>query len=162
MALHDMRIGLRLGLAFGAVLVITGLISGIGVWRLGTLKAAAHDLGTLELQRSKLSQQWVADISLNWVRTSAALNASDPAYVLAMQREMDATSKRISETQSRLTPLIQDAKGKELVATIGVMRELYRGPRAELMKKKLAGEDVGAATNTSLLPLAENYLKSLK
>ena len=162
MALHDMRIGLRLGLAFGAVLVITGLISGIGVWRLGTLKAAAHDLGTLELQRSKLSQQWVADISLNWVRTSAALNASEPAYVLAMQREMDATSKRISETQSRLTPLIQDAKGKELVATIGVMRELYRGPRAELMKKKLAGEDVGAATNTSLLPLAENYLKSLK
>lgn len=162
MALNDIRIGVRLGLAFGAVLVITGLIAGIGVWRLGTLKAAADELATVELKRSKLSQQWTADINLNWVRTAAALNASDPALITALQKEMDATSKRISETQGSLTPLILDAKGKELIATIGAQRELYRGPRADLMKKKLAGEDVAAALNTSLRPLADNYLQALQ
>jgi len=162
MALNSIRIGLRLGLAFGAVLFITGLISGIGVWRLGTLKAAAHELATVELQRSELSQQWTADINLNWVRTSAALTASDPALVTTLQQEMDVTSKRISETQSRLTPLVQDDKGKELVAAIGVQRELYRAPRAAMMKKKLAGEDVSAAVNTTLRPLAGNYLKALQ
>jgi len=158
---NSLKIGVRLGFAFGAVLIITGLIAAVGVWRLGTLRAAAHELATVELERSSLSQKWTADINLNWVRTTAALNATDPAYIQKLQKEMDATSKTIGETQSRLTPLIQDDKGRDLVATIGKMRELYRGPRAELMKKKLAGDDVASAVNTTLRPLADNYLQAL-
>ena len=38
----DMKIGTRLGLAFGAVLLITALISGMGIWRLNTLKVASE------------------------------------------------------------------------------------------------------------------------
>jgi methyl-accepting chemotaxis protein len=162
MRLNHIKIGLRLGCAFGAVLLITILIAIIGAWRLGTLKAAAQELATVELERSSLSQKWTADINLNWVRTFAALNATDLAYVGELQKEMDATSKVISETQNRLNPLIEDEKGKELVVTIGKMRELYRGPRSELMKKKLAGEDVVAAAKTTLQPLAANYLASLE
>lgn len=161
MSLNNIRIGVRLGIAFAAVLLITVLIATMGVWRLGTLKAASHDLATVEMDRSALTQKWVSDIKLNWVRTEAALNAVNEAYIAALQKDMDATSKVVSETQARLTPLIQDDKGRELIKTIGTMRELYRGPRAELMKKKLAGEDVAAAVKSTLQPLAENYLTSL-
>jgi methyl-accepting chemotaxis protein len=160
--LNNIKIGVRLGFAFAAVLAITCLIASIGIWRLGTLKAAANELATAELERNELSQKWTSDIKLNWVRTSAALNASDQAYIGALQKEMDVTSKAIGETQNRLSPLIEDEKGKALVAAIGNMRELYRGPRADLMKKKVAGEDVSAPVKTTLLPLADNYLKSLE
>ena len=161
MGLNTIKIGVRLGMAFAAVLLITVLITILAVWRLGTLKAASNELATVELERSELSQKWTSDIKLNWIRTSAALNASDPVYIAELQKDMDATSKVIGETQTRLTALIQDDKGKELVANIGATRELYRSPRADLMKKKLAGEDVAAAVKSSLQPLAENYLKSL-
>jgi methyl-accepting chemotaxis protein len=159
---NHIKIGTRLGIAFFCVLLVTVVIASIGIWRLGTLKAAAHELATVELERSELAHKWTADINLNWVRTTAALNAADQDYISTLQKEMDATSKTIGETQKKLTPLIQDEKGKELVATIGKMRELYRGPRSELMKKKVAGEDVAAAAKTTLLPLAESYLKSLE
>jgi methyl-accepting chemotaxis protein len=155
------KIGTRLGLAFGAVLLITALIAGIGVWRLGTLKAAANDLATIEMDRSTLAARWSANINLNWVRTSAALFASDAAYVKVLQAEMETTSKLIGETQKQLEPLITDAKGKDLLAEISKAREIYRGPRSELMKKKLAGEDVAEAVKSTLQPLATTYLAAL-
>jgi cytochrome oxidase assembly protein ShyY1 len=52
----DMKIGTRLGLAFGAVLLITALISGMGIWRLNTLKVASEELATVELERNSQAQ----------------------------------------------------------------------------------------------------------
>jgi len=157
----NIKIGARLGLAFGAVLLITALIAGIGVWRLGTLKAAANDLATIEMDRSPLAARWTANINLNWVRTSAALLASDAAYVKSLQADMETTAKLIGETQKQLEPLIADAKGRDLLADISKARESYRGPRSELMKKKLAGEDVAEAVKSNLQPLATSYLAAL-
>ncbi|APW41488.1 methyl-accepting chemotaxis protein [Rhodoferax saidenbachensis] len=157
----NLRIGARLGLAFGLVLLITALMAVTGIWRLGSLKTAANHLAFTEVQRAQLTQTWVSNIKLNWVRTSAALQAVDPAYIGALQKDMDNTSKLISESQKELEPLITDSAGQALFADIGKQRELYRVPRGDLMKKKLAGEDVTAALNTTMLPLADNYLKSL-
>ena len=157
----DMKIGTRLGLAFGAVLLITALISGMGIWRLNTLKVASEELATVELERNSLAQSWTANINLNWVRTSAALHAADLAEVTVLQKDMAETSKKISESQKRMVTLIQDEKGKELMADIGKKRELYSGPRADLLKRKLAGDNVAADSDRSLRPLAEDYLKAM-
>nr|MBP8136368.1 MCP four helix bundle domain-containing protein [Rhodoferax sp.] len=157
----DMKIGTRLGLAFGAVLLITALISGMGIWRLNTLKVASEELATVELERNSLAQSWTANINLNWVRTSAALHAADLAEVTVLQKDMTETSKKISESQKRMVTLIQDEKGKELMADIGKKRELYSGPRADLLKRKLAGDNVAADSDRSLRPLAEDYLKAM-
>src|SRR6218665_2947207 len=104
----NLRIGARLGLAFGLVLLITALMAVTGIWRLGSLKTAAHQLAFTEVHRAQLSQTWVSNIKLNWVRTSAALQAVDPAYITSLQKDMDSTSKLISEYQKELEPLITD------------------------------------------------------
>jgi methyl-accepting chemotaxis protein len=157
----NQKIGTRLGLAFGIIVFITATLAVIGIWRLGTLKTAAVDVATVNIDRKALSQKWSSDINLNWVRTAAALQAADPVYLKELQTQMEATSKTISENQKRLEPMLQDSKAKDLMASIGKTRELYRSARSELMKKKLAGEDVGSAVKTTLLPLADNYLQSL-
>ncbi len=158
---QNLKIGARLGLAFGLVLVITALISGMAIWRLNTLKVASEDLATIELERNSLAQSWTANINLNWVRTSAALHAADLAEVAVLQKDMSETSKSISESQKRMVTLIQDEKGKELMADIAKKRELYSGPRAELLKRKLAGDNVSADADRSLKPLAQDYLKAM-
>jgi len=157
----NLRIGARLGLAFGVVLLITALMALTGMWRLGSLKEEAHNLAYVEVERSSLTQKWVENIRINWVRTSAALHASSTERVTILQKEMDETSKVISGLQKQLEPMITDEKGKALFGEIGKTREAYRGPRADLLKKKLAGEDVTAAVDATLLPLASAYLKSL-
>ena len=157
----NLRIGARLGLAFGVVLLITALMALMGMWRLGALKDQAHELAFVEVERSSVAQKWVENIRINWVRTAAALHASSTERVTVLQKEMDETSKVISGLQKQLEPMIDDDKGKALFADIGKYRESYRGPRADLLKKKLAGDDVTAAVDASLLPLANAYLKSL-
>jgi methyl-accepting chemotaxis protein len=159
--MKNLNIGTRLGMAFGIVLLITALIGALGMWRLGTLRDANDSLAKVEIERTSLAQKWAANINVNWVRTSAVLRASDPAYIAILEKDMDDTSKIIGDVQKRLEVLIQDDKGKALVADIGKARELYRVPRADLLKKKTAGEDVSAAVSNDLRPLAEGYLKAL-
>ncbi|WP_232834366.1 MCP four helix bundle domain-containing protein [Rhodoferax ferrireducens] len=104
--MNKLKIGSRLALAFGLVLLITAIIAAIGVWRLGTLKAAAQQIASTELERNSLAQRWTADINLNWVRASSALKTSDAAYIDALQTDMAATSKSVGEAQKKLEALL--------------------------------------------------------
>jgi len=160
--MNKLKIGSRLALAFGLVLAITSLIAVIGVLRLGTLKAASHQIATTEMDRSSLAQNWTAGIHLNWVRASSALKTTDGAYIDALQKDMSATTKTTSEVQKKLEELIQDDQGRQLLAVIAKNRSAYIDRRTALLVKKKAGEDVSALVDNDLRPLAENYLGSMK
>ncbi|SHN35860.1 methyl-accepting chemotaxis protein [Rhizobacter sp. OV335] len=161
MKLNHLKLGQRLGMAFGLILAITALVSTIGVWRLETLKTASQALATTEMQRHALAARWAAHINLNWVRTAASLKASDATYIDTLKRDMDSTSAAISEMQKKLDELVQDETGKQLMADVATRRESYRVSRVALFKRKQAGEDVGAQVDKELQPLAQEYLKGL-
>jgi len=156
-----LRIGTRLALAFAAVLIITTTVSALGVWRLGTLKDTSHEIATVELQRSLLAQRWASQIAINWVRASAALKTRDEAYIDALQKDMAATSKAISDDQKQLESLMEDPAGKELLAVVAKDRKTYVDARAALIKRQKAGEDILGAVDSELRPLAEIYLKAV-
>ncbi len=156
-----LRIGTRLALAFAAVLIITTTVSALGVWRLGTLKDTSHEIATVELQRSLLAQRWASQIAINWVRASAALKTRDEAYIDALQKDMAATSKAISDDQKQLEGLMEDVAGKELLAVVAKDRKTYVDARAALIKRQKAGEDILGAVDSELRPLAETYLKAV-
>jgi methyl-accepting chemotaxis protein len=155
------KVGTRLGLAFCLVLVITVFLAIIGMARLGALKSASHDLVEVQVQRSTLAHQWEAGININWVRAVASIRASDATYIEALQKDMDATSKEVSEIQKKLASMVQDDAGKAAMADIAKSRQAYLSARSELLKKKKAGEDVTAQVDSALRPIAETYLKSL-
>ncbi|QKO21498.1 methyl-accepting chemotaxis protein [Rhodoferax sp. BAB1] len=156
-----LRIGTRLALAFAAVLVITTTVSALGVWRLGTLKDTSHQIATIELQRSLLAQRWASQIAINWVRASAALKTSDTAYIDALQKDMAATSKAISDDQKQLESLMEDDAGKALLAVVAKDRKTYVDARAALIKRQKDGENILGAVDSELRPLAETYLKAV-
>ena len=159
--MSNLRIGTRLGLAFGLVLLITLLLAAVGMMRLNALKTASHDFATTQVERNTLAHQWETSIRINWVRAVAAIRSSDAAYVGSLQLEMDATSKSVSDIQKRLEDSVTDEEGKSLMKEIGQSREKYRTARAELLKRKKAGEDVAEAVERDLRPIAESYLKAL-
>ncbi len=156
-----LRIGTRLALAFVLVLIITTTVSALGVWRIGALKDTSQQIATVELQRSLLAQRWASQIAINWVRASAALKTRDTAYIDALQKDMAATSKAISDDQKELEALMEDAASKELLATVARHRKTYVDARAALIKRQQAGEDVLGAVDSDLRPLAETYLKAV-
>ena len=159
--MNNFKIGTRLGLAFGLVLLITAAIATLGVWRLAVLKDASVQIANVEMERNALAQEWKAAIDLNWVRASASLKATDEAYVQSLSADMTATSQRASEAQKKLEALVDDPRGKELLERVAATRSAYVGARAKLLERKKAGEDVFALVDSELKPLASAYLQSL-
>ncbi|WP_439606199.1 methyl-accepting chemotaxis protein [Hydrogenophaga sp.] len=161
MKLNDIKVGSRLALAFGLVLLITAVITGIGVWRLQELAQTTRQLATIDNEKLQLAVQWRQTIDLNWVRTRAAILDSDTSRIAAWQADMDKTSEVTLASRKRIIELVQTDVGKQLIADIDAAREAYRTPRANVMKARKAGEDVTAALERDLKPLAEAYVNSI-
>ena len=159
--MNKMKIGVRLGLGFALLLAITALIAVLGVLRLGTLEAANQHIATVEFERSTLTQAWAHNVNINWVRTVALLKTSDPAYAEALQQEMSTTTKATNEAQKKVEALIDDEKGKALVAEIGRARSTFIEARNKLQARKKAGEDVAGLVDREFRPLADVYLGAL-
>ena len=129
--------------------------------RLGTLKNASHRMVTTQFAQTSLAQGWESHIRSNWVRAEASLRAKDPAYIEALQKDMDATSKVIAGLQKELETSELSQAGKARIAEVARAREQYRNARADLLKKKKDGEDVAVLIDRDLRPMADSYLKSL-
>ena len=160
--MNQFKIGTRLGMAFGLVLLITAVIAAVGFWRLSMLKEAITRISTVEIERNQLAMEWKAGITLNWTRASAALKATDETYIAALGADMSATTKEVSEKQKKLETLIDSDKGKELLAKVATARKIYVDARAKLLERKKAGEDVFALVDSDLRPMAQNYIQSLE
>ncbi|KRB41106.1 methyl-accepting chemotaxis protein [Acidovorax sp. Root70] len=159
--MSNLKIGARLSLAFGLVLLITAAIAATGVWRLAVLKEASVHISTVEMERNALAQEWKAAIDLNWVRASASLKATDAGYIQSLTADMAATSQRASAAQKKLEALVDDATERSLMERVAVARVAYVDARAKLLERKKAGEDVFALVDSDLKPLAATYLQSL-
>ncbi len=161
MKLNDIKVGSRLAISFGLVLLITALMAGIGVWRLQELSDTTRKLGTEDNEKLQLAVRWRQTIDLNWVRTRAAILDSDTSRIAAWQADMDKTSEVTLASRKRMIELVKSDEGKRLLAGIDAAREAYRTPRSNLMKARMAGEDVSAALDRDLRPLADAYLNAI-
>ena len=64
--MNQLKIGARLGLAFGLVLLITALLAVVGISRLNSLKNTSHRMVTIQFTQTSLAQRWEAHIRSNW------------------------------------------------------------------------------------------------
>ncbi|ANY62133.1 hypothetical protein MA05_08560 [Comamonas aquatica] len=162
MGLNNLKIGRRLALSFGLVLLITATIAGLGIWRLQTLGQAMDRLTREDSQRLQATNEWRQGIELNWMRTRAAILSPDAHHFAELQKEMAETSKSVDQLRTTIEGLIRTEAGRQLVVNIDKARAAYRDPRAELLKRRAAGEDVSAALDQQLVPLAEAYNQSIR
>uniref|UniRef100_UPI00313B915D MCP four helix bundle domain-containing protein n=1 Tax=Hydrogenophaga sp. OTU3427 TaxID=3043856 RepID=UPI00313B915D len=157
----SLKIRQRLLLAFALILVLLAVSVAVGVWRLQQLAETTRALATVEQEKLTLVIRWRQTIDINWVRTKAALAEVDPSRIAALQAEMDKTSEITVAARKKLVEQTQSEQGKALLARIDAAREAYRTPRGNLVKRRLAGDNVAAQVDTELRPLADAYLKTL-
>ena len=162
MNISNLRVGPRLGLGFGVILLITALIALTGIWRIGGLKDASERVATREIEQRTLVDDWAADIRLNWVRTEAFLKAIDPGYMEKLTTDTQATNTASETKAKRIEELVQNEKGKAMLATIAAARTAYSGKLAEIRDLHRGGEpNVPTMVDNDLRPLADKYLHSL-
>ncbi len=160
--INNLRIGARLGLAFGLVLLITALIGALGVWSLGSLKDASVKVATGDLERTVLSQRMATNIELNYSRTFAAFGSTDDGYITELRTGIDKSAKTLAETETRLRTLIQEEKSKQLLDTMSKQLAQYTVLSSDLLKRKLAGEYVVNDAKDILKPMALGMLSAMQ
>jgi methyl-accepting chemotaxis protein len=158
----NLRVGARLGLAFGLVLLITALIGMLGVWSLGSLKNASVEVGTGDLERTVLSQRMATNIELNYSRTFAAFGTTDDGYITELRTGIDKSAKNLTEIEARLLTLIKEEKSKQLLEAMSKQLAQYTVLSSDLLKRKLAGEYVVNDAKDTLKPMALGMLAAVQ
>ncbi len=162
MKFRNLRVGPRLGLGFGAILLITALLALTGIWRIGALKDASERVATREIELRTLVDDWTADVRLNWVRTEAFLKAIDPGYMEKLTTDTQATYTASETKAQRIEELLQSDQGKSLLAGIAAARTAYSTKLTEIRELHRGGEpSVPTMVDNDLRPLADKYLQTL-
>ena len=161
MNFSHLKLGPRLGLAFGLVLCITLVIAGLGAWRLQELSQVTEQLTRTDNERLRAAVQWQQAITLNWTRTQAALMDSDTGNLPFWQAEMDKTTDATAKARKTVEELLRTDEGRRLFQQIDQARDAFRDARGAAMKRKAQGEDVSATLRNELEPLAMRFINNL-
>src|SRR5450830_1581330 len=158
---NDWKLGVRLAFAFGLLLLMALLITGLGMTQIQALRQANEQLSTVEMERQALVQEWFNDLQMNWLRTEASFKVDNATYLDKIRRDMAAVVNVQSERIERTRSLMLPGPEQQSFAQAQEAREAYRTTRAELQKQQDAGQNVAEQVDQRLQPLFKAYEQRL-
>lgn len=162
MQIKNLKIGARLGIAFGLLLMLMAFMTVMGVSRLQDV-AQATVLMEEATVKERMAQEWIRGIATNTVRTFARLRTTNPEEEKILTAEMTAVSAQVSKVQKELEPLILSTDGKQMLAAVAEQRKTYSAIRDATFKLKEEGSaDLNNVIDTKMTPAAESYIKSVQ
>jgi len=162
--MKNWKIGRRMAAGFALVLALALITAGIAVLRLQGVGEATESMAKHSLAKERLAAAWHLGTSTNGVRTLSLLKTNDPAVQAYLQKNIDATSAGISETQKKLEAMLQTPAELALSADIKKKRSDYVELRNRIFKLKAEGRGDEAArlTDAQMLPALEAYDASIR
>ena len=163
MNLNNIRIGPRLGLGFGAVLMLMCVIVFLAYGRLQQTGGGVADMFSRQ-QSATLALEWAGKTQQNVTRTLAIAKAGGmPDVEKFFTPQIKSTSAEITALQTKVAALVTSDEGRALLATVAQKRTAYVATRDELLR--LIGQaDLPAADalmKDKLLPAADAYLAAV-
>lgn len=165
MKINDLRIGVRLALAFGTILVLLAVISAVNIVQLQHIQA---DTDAMEgaADRERLAHEWLRAIETNVVRIGAAARTADAAEEKRYKDEIASTRDRVNQLQKELEHAVTSDKGRQLMRAIAERRKAYLNTRDTILAAKVAAGAEGALAISSridseFVPLAKDYVTSV-
>ncbi|MEW6369389.1 MAG: methyl-accepting chemotaxis protein [Pseudomonadota bacterium] len=164
MKFSDFSIGVRLGSAFAAVLVLMTIMIGSAFWQLERIADAKTVMNETNL-KSRLAKDWLQGIATNSVRTLAKAKSTDPADDQRYDSEMKGVSAQVSKIQKELESLVKSEKGNALLAAVAERRKTYTSIRDQVFRHKAgqgADDAFKAMVADKMMPAMSAYLRSVE
>ena len=163
MNFNNLKIGQRLGLGFGAVLLLLLVLTGVSLSGMSAASRGQQALVDME-QRAGMADEWVASTQLNINRVMALAKSGNNPEVEAYFKPLIAqTTERINTLQKDLEASIESDKGKALLADIAARRKDYIAVRKTYFDAlKAADPQAAQLLDGQLLPAAQRYLSAMQ
>ena len=164
MKLANLNIGARLGLGFGAVLLLMAALIGVGLqrlWQIGDLSATMVDK---DWRKADATATIAATARANSALVLELFIVTDKTAEARIHADIDANKKTISGALELLDQLVYLPEGKAMLAAIRAHREQYVRSFGKVSKLIAAGQRDEAAQlmSTETLPVLTALQGSVK
>ncbi|MEN3292626.1 MAG: methyl-accepting chemotaxis protein [Burkholderiales bacterium] len=158
--MRNLRIGARLGIGFALVLALMVFMTTIGIWRLGAVAQATHNMTQQPLAKERLISDWYRSIHSSVRRTAAIAKSADPSLVPFFADETKESIKVVADLQKAIEPLLTSPEEKALWAQLMDKRKVYVSSRDAITKAKADGqiEEANRILEQTFVPAAKVYL----
>jgi methyl-accepting chemotaxis protein len=164
MTLNNLRIGPRLAIGFGAVLLLLVAIVAIASYQFTRTADGLTAVRNLD-HRASVARDWAGKTQLNVARAIAIAKASgQPDVERFFAPQVKQTSVEIGELQKTMEDLIVADAGKALMATVAAKRAAYVAQRNDLfaLVKQSDAPAAEALLTSKVLPASDAYLASMQ
>ncbi|WP_293776417.1 methyl-accepting chemotaxis protein [uncultured Oxalicibacterium sp.] len=164
MRIANMKIGTRLGMGFGLILLLVIAMGVVGILRLENINQSSRNLIDESLVKQKTAQNWLMATSVNATRALALVKAGDAATQDFFQKQMSAQSKQIDEMQKVLQDKADNDKEKALFEAVGKQRTAYVDARKAIITLKNAGQiaEANQQIEAKMIPALTAYVDSVR
>jgi len=159
-----MKIGMRLGLGFGLLLLLVVVIGVIGISRLENIHQTNRYLVDEAVPQQKTAQTWLKGASLNGTFALALVKAGDGEAEDFFQRRMDAKVKENDALKQSLEEHATSDEQRALFAEVARLRKVYQAIRGDIiaLKKKGALAQANVQINTKFVPALDAYENGIR
>ncbi len=160
----NMKIGMRLGLGFGMVLVLLSAIAAIGIKELASVNEITNRMANLDWTKSVLAND-VIDMANDNARASYELFlTTDKADIAKTLDRMEINKKKITDKLEQLDRLLYKPEGKAKLDAIREARKPYVAAFTKASKSLLEEnnrEEASHIMNREMLPALNTFLGNI-
>ncbi|MCE3606202.1 methyl-accepting chemotaxis protein [Massilia sp. P8910] len=145
MNMTNLRIGARLGGAFGIILLIMAALIATALILLANISSVSGHMIERDMVQADAANVINVGTRANARATLELFIAPDAAYSARVREKIEVNKKEISAAIAVLDKLASEAEGRQLLARIKAERALYVGSFANVSKRIAAQESDAAA-----------------
>jgi len=138
--MKNLKIGVRLGGAFAAVLLLLTSLTVVGIVQMQSASKETDALVNVKVRNERLIGEWTKVIEVNAARTAAAWKVGDPEHQKQFEQEMAVSSARATEIQNAIGKSELSAEEQALYQEVLSTRKAYTDVRKDVFKAKNAGD----------------------
>ncbi|WP_086148532.1 methyl-accepting chemotaxis protein, partial [Janthinobacterium sp. GW458P] len=138
--MKNLKIGVRLGGGFAAVLLLLTSLTVVGIVQMQSASQETDQLVNVKVRNERLIGEWTKVIEVNAARTAAAWKVSDPEHQKQFEKEMAVSSARATEIQNEIGKSELSAEEQALYQEVLSTRKAYTEVRKDVFKAKTAGD----------------------
>ncbi|WEF31087.1 methyl-accepting chemotaxis protein [Pseudoduganella chitinolytica] len=138
--MNNLKIGTRLGLGFGLVLLLTIVMTVFGVLHMQSVAEATRDLTHVPLAKERMVSDWYLRIHTSVRRTTAISKSSDPSLGPFFAEDTANSTREVNALQKKVEPLLVTGPEKDAFERIVAARKRYLASRDAIVALKKDGK----------------------
>jgi len=156
---QNLRIGTRLAICFGGLIVLILAMFGLNSFQVANVKALTAEVSNAQSERLALAEEWRRNVDVNTQRSLALALTTDRSSVEVFSSALKKATVRTDEIIKRLAEIETSAEGVTLQNRLTQARKVFDETGDAMLKAHDAG-DVQATSEftTAFMPSADKYI----